>query len=88
VLLSLSIHRRVVKRKNHETTNVEFTKGVKSELFFQEALSSALKCKICKGYIHVNSISVDHIIRARDEGTGKIDNAQLVHPYCNTGYKN
>ena len=65
-----------------------FSKNVKSEIFLRTALQSAPKCKICNGLLHQKSISIDHIIRKEDGGTGSIDNAQLTHPYCNTTYKN
>ena len=32
-------------------------------------------------------MSVDHIIRQRDGGTGDMDNSQIAHFYCNTGIK-
>ncbi len=47
--------------RNPVANSDDFSRDVKSELFIKEALSSALKCKICNGYIHVNSISMDHI---------------------------
>lgn len=47
--------------RNPVANSDDFSRDVKSELFIKEALSSALKCKICNGYIHVNSISIDHI---------------------------
>ena len=37
---------------------------------------------------HRNAISVDHIERKQDGGKATIENAQLTHPYCNTGVKN
>lgn len=74
---------------NDEITETkEFSEETKSAIFIKEALTSALKCKICKGYIHRNSISIDHIIRKQDGGSGIIDNGQLTHPYCNTTVKN
>jgi hypothetical protein len=66
----------------------DFSREVKSATFMREAVSKALKCKICKGYIHQNSITVDHIKRKEDGGLGTVDNAQLAHPYCNTTVKN
>ncbi|MCK4798593.1 MAG: HNH endonuclease [Spirochaetes bacterium] len=66
----------------------DFSRGTKSKTFIKEAITNALKCKICGGYIHKNSISIDHIQRKEDGGTGSPDNAQLTHPYCNTSYKN
>ena len=53
-----------------------------------EALSTSVRCKICGGYIHKNSISIDHKIRKEDGGGGTVENAQISHPYCNTTYKN
>ena len=66
----------------------EFTDQVKSEIFITEALSSSIRCKICGGFIHRNSISIDHIKRKEDGGVGTRDNGQITHPYCNTTYKN
>lgn len=66
----------------------EFSSGTKSAIFIREALPMALQCKICNGFIHKSSISIDHIQRKEDGGMGVIDNAQLTHPYCNTTIKN
>ncbi len=71
-----------------EQTDQEFSRETKSAAFIREALKSALRCKICGGYIHKNSISIDHITRIEDGGSGSIENAQLTHPYCNTTIKN
>lgn len=65
-----------------------FTTETKSATFLREALKEPLRCAICRGLIHFNSISIDHIKRRRDGGLGTVDNAQLSHPYCNTGFKN
>lgn len=66
----------------------DFSNHQKSEVFIAEALSNAPCCKICGGLLHRNAISIDHIERKQDGGKATIDNAQLTHPYCNTGYKN
>lgn len=65
-----------------------FSKGRKSEVFMVTALETAIRCKICNGYLHQNSISVDHVKRKQDGGIGTVENGQLTHPYCNTTYKN
>ncbi len=65
----------------------KFDSGAKSAVYLREVLKSAPKCNICGGYIHRNSISIDHIDRRRDGGSSSADNGQLAHPYCNTGYK-
>lgn len=71
-----------------ESQNQDFSRETKSAAFIKEALDSALKCKICNGYIHKNAISIDHIVRKEDGGSGKLENAQLTHPYCNSTFKN
>ena len=65
-----------------------FSRETKSTIFIKEALQNAPKCKICGGYLHTNSISIDHIKRKADGGFGNVENGQLTHPYCNTTYKN
>jgi|SRR3989344_816393 len=83
---------------NYLTTQIEtnedlnseqdFSREIKSATFMKEAIANALKCSICNGYLHKNSISIDHIIRKQDGGNRSPDNAQLTHPFCNTTYKN
>lgn len=65
----------------------DFTTDTKSQVFLRDALVNALRCRICHGYIHVNSITFDHILAKEDGGFGTPDNAQLAHPYCNSTYK-
>jgi hypothetical protein len=60
----------------------------KSMLFIQSAITKALHCPICNGLLDPSkSVSYDHIVPVRSDGSGDIKNVQLVHPYCNTGYK-
>jgi hypothetical protein len=66
----------------------DFNTNKKSRIYIREALQNAPRCKICNGLIHRNSISIDHIHRRADGGLADLDNGQLAHPYCNTGYKN
>jgi len=66
----------------------DFSEAVKSATFITEALSSAIKCKICNSRVHVNSITIDHKERKQDGGHGDYTNAQLAHPYCNSTFKN
>lgn len=65
----------------------DFSTDSKSATFMKEAVTSLLRCKICNGAIHVNSISIDHIVPKREGGPGIADNGQLTHPYCNTTIK-
>ena len=69
-------------------TGKDFNRATKSAAFLRDALENPLRCRICRGLIHVNSISVDHGERKQDGGIGALDNAQLTHPYCNTTFKN
>jgi len=64
-----------------------FSSDAKSATFLKEAQASLLECRICRGYIHRNSITFDHIVDKRSGGTGAQDNAQLAHPFCNSTYK-
>lgn len=70
------------------TSKKDFNTNNKSEIFIKDTLPNAPRCKICNGFIHKNSISIDHKQRRQDGGLANIDNGQLTHPYCNTGYKN
>ncbi|BBB68745.1 hypothetical protein UNDYM_4492 [Undibacterium sp. YM2] len=67
---------------------IDFDSDGKSEVFMNEALKNSIKCKICGGYLHRNAISIDHITRKQDGGSSNVENGQVSHPYCNTGYKN
>lgn len=70
------------------TLRKDFTTETKSAVFLRDALANPLRCKICNGLIHKNSISIDHIERKQDGGKGNVDNGQLTHPFCNTTVKN
>lgn len=74
--------------EQNEITNNKFSTERKSAVYIKEALANAPKCKICGGFIHRNSISIDHIERKQDGGLGTIDNGQITHPFCNTTLKN
>ena len=67
----------------------KFSDDSKSQVFIRTALSSAVKCPICEGYLDTaKSVSYDHIERAQDGGTANAKNLQLTHPYCNQSIKN
>jgi Protein of unknown function DUF262/HNH endonuclease len=79
-----------MKGKNSESDiqSKDFSRETKAAAFIRDALSGVPQCKICGGYLHSHSISIDHKKRKADGGLGSLDNAQLTHPYCNTTYKN
>jgi hypothetical protein len=64
-----------------------FSTESKTAAFLREAMQNELRCSICGARLHFKSISIDHAVRKQDGGTGSPDNAQLTHPYCNSGYK-
>jgi hypothetical protein len=71
------------------TTSPDISNDTKTAVYFREALPKALHCSVCNGVLDPNkSVSYDHIERVRDGGSGDVDNIQMAHPYCNTGYKN
>lgn len=73
---------------SEEITSTDFSRERKSEIFLKHAIETAVRCAICDGLLHRNSITIDHIERKEDGGLGAPDNGQLAHPYCNSTYKN
>jgi hypothetical protein len=64
-----------------------YSTSVKAGLVMKTMLETAVTCPICGGVVPPQSISVDHIDRAEDGGLATVENAQITHPYCNTGFK-
>jgi hypothetical protein len=62
----------------------EFSRAVKSRAFIKTALEGAVKCKICGGYVHTSSVSIDHKQDKKLGGDASAENAQVTHPYCNS----
>lgn len=81
----LTIHK---ENKENNSCEQDFKTNIKSEIYIRDALSNAPRCKICNGFLHTNSIHIDHKQRKRDGGLATVDNGQITHPYCNSGYKN
>jgi hypothetical protein len=44
-------------------------------------------CPECSGRLYIADRSNDHTVRKADGGKSILSNIGLVHPYCNTGYK-
>lgn len=64
------------------------TDDTKAQVFLSTAMANALTCPLCKGYMEpAKSASYDHIIKKSDGGAGDAKNAQITHPFCNTGIK-
>jgi len=77
-----------LKELFEESANGSFSSKAKSAIFMKEALKLPLRCAICGGLMHSQSMNVDHINRKRDGGLGSFENGQLTHLYCNSTYKN
>lgn len=74
--------------KMSQKSGKDFNSDAKSAVFLRDALKEPLRCAICGGLVHRNAISIDHINRRADGGSGSADNGQVTHPYCNTTIKN
>ncbi len=64
-----------------------FSSDTKNAVALKATLENSPKCPICQARLHLRSMTVDHKIRKEDGGTNDSRNAQLTHPYCNSGYK-
>ena len=59
----------------------------KSAAFIREAMANPMRCHICGGAIHKNSMTFDHVSRKRDGGDNQSANLKPVHPFCNSGVR-
>jgi hypothetical protein len=59
-------------------------RGVKSAVAGAALLPNVLRCAHCGGFLATDSMQTDHKLRRRDHGSSSFDNAQLMHPYCNS----
>jgi hypothetical protein len=62
----------------------DFSRAVKSRAYIKTALEGAVTCGICGGYVHTNSVSIDHKTDKKHGGDASAENAQVTHPYCNS----
>jgi len=73
--------------KENREYSKDFSTETKSAAFLREAIDTPLRCGICNARLPYKAVSFDHKNRKQDGGLGAPENAQLTHPYCNTGYK-
>jgi hypothetical protein len=64
-----------------------FSASAKTAAFVTGLAQSGVRCGICEGLLHRNSMHTDHIKRIEDGGGAHAENAQVTHPYCNSTYK-
>ena len=70
------------------TQSAAFSDDTKSQIYYRQAIKSAIKCPICSGLLDITkSVSYDHITPIREKGLGVAENGQMVHPYCNSAMK-
>ena len=87
-ILELILHDYPNLKLNDEKSENLSHSNLKNASYISAAMANVLKCPICGGAIHTNSTSLDHIERKREGGEDSVENTQITHPYCNTGYKN
>jgi hypothetical protein len=83
VLVTLGQAGRVLDIRTVQTSR-KITDETKNTLMIKAAISSAQKCPICGGRLEVNkSVSYDHKLDKKIDGTGDVENIQQAHFYCN-----
>ena len=63
-----------------------FEASDKHAAVIQNALSKDI-CPECNGRLYIKDRSNDHKVRKADGGKSVASNIALIHPYCNSGYK-
>lgn len=61
--------------------------STKSAVGLRDGYASVNRCAVCGAAVHFRSVTVDHIARRSEGGGAAMDNAQMAHPYCNSGIK-
>lgn len=74
-------------REGNGGKSKDFSNSAKSAAFVAELLNTGVRCSVCRGLLHRNSMNTDHIVRKADGGGAHSGNAQVTHPYCNSTYK-
>lgn len=83
VLVTLGQAGRVLDIRTVQTSP-KITDETKSTLMIKAAIASAQKCPICGGRLEINkSVSCDHRLDKKSDGTGDVANIQHAHFYCN-----
>lgn len=71
------------KKWNMHIESNQFTEVLGSECKRRNHKLEALKVKLAESFIQ----KIDHAVRKAEGGSSHSDNAQLMHPYCNSGIK-
>lgn len=76
-----------VIRPAGEAPKRRFGAKTATSAIWDAALPGAPRCVECNGYWHRNSFTNDHKSNLRDGGDARPSNLGIVHPYCNSAYK-
>ncbi|GAA1819761.1 HNH endonuclease signature motif containing protein [Actinomadura chokoriensis] len=89
IFLQLTAERPYLKGMTEEDRSHRrnFSANTKNATVLRNVLGSAPRCGICGARVNLRSMTIDHVERREDGGSGTEENAQLSHPYCNSGYK-
>lgn len=78
----------IIDNTTATTNRKDFSRGEKVQIKINALIKGIPICPICKGFIDMNSCSIDHIQRKQDGGNANLANGQVTHIYCNTSIKN
>jgi 5-methylcytosine-specific restriction endonuclease McrA len=62
----------------------DFADSTKTASYWSAALPGAVRCHLCQGLIHTNSVQTDHLTPRAKGGSVDMKNAHPAHPYCNS----
>ena len=83
VIAKLGMKGRIVDVRSVQTST-KVTNETSDALMVRASIESARPCPLCGGLIEINkSVSIDHIQKQVQHGSGDIDNLQFAHLYCN-----
>lgn len=71
----------------HKAGSGDFSSSAKAAVRLREILGQATRCPECGARIHAFGSTIDHDERNADGGASDSDNAQSMHPFCNSGVK-
>jgi len=76
-----------VFRPSGEDSKPRFGSKSVTAAVWEMAIPGAPRCEVCNGFWHRNSFTNDHRQARRDGGDARPSNLGLIHPYCNSAYK-
>ncbi len=65
----------------------DFSSAAKDVVVLTEVLAKASICNLCHARIDLKAMQIDHDKDKKHGGLGVTQNAQILHPFCNSTYK-